>query len=129
MHLDHFGQTTGLHVTLSRHLQLPAPTDSAARKVPHPLQISDTLASITFRGPEYITHPNTEGIAQLVFDVPRTARTVSAYMRHGGDRDEDEADSDAFRRRSAPLFEVRGVLAIRIAMPIGRFVVHPFWVI
>jgi hypothetical protein len=65
-----------------------------------------------------------------VFDVPHTARTVSAYLRHGGDIDEDEVKSDAFRRRTrtAPLFEVRGVLAIRIAMPIGRFVVHPFWV-
>ena len=62
-----------------------------------------------------------------MFDVPHTARTVSAYLRHGGDIDEDEAESDALRRRSAPLFEVRGVLAIRIAMPIGRFAVHPFW--
>ncbi|KAF8493966.1 hypothetical protein F5888DRAFT_701927 [Russula emetica] len=114
-------RTTGLHVTFSRHLHLPVPANSADRKVPHPLQISDTLASITFRGPEYITHPSTEGIAQLVFDVPRTARTVSAYLRHGGDIDEDEAESDAFRRRTrtAPLFEVRGVLAIRIAMPVG----------
>jgi hypothetical protein len=128
MDLDHSGQTTGLHVTLSRHLHLPAPTNSDVRKVPHPLQISDTLASITFRGPEYITHPSTEGIAQLVFDVPRAARTVSAYQRHGGDIEEDEVESDAFRRRFAPLFEVRGILAIRIALPIGRFVVHPFWV-
>ena len=128
MHLDYLGQTTGLHVTFSRHLHLPAPTNSAVKKVPPPLQISDTLASVTFRGPEYITHPSTEGIAQLVFDVPRTARTVSAYQRHGGDIDEDGVESDAFRRRSAPLFEVRGVLAIRIAMPIGRFVIHLFWV-
>jgi hypothetical protein len=130
MHLGRSGQTTGLHVTFSRQLHLPAPANSDIRKVPHPLQISDTLASITFRGPEYIAHPSTEGIAQLAFDVPRTARTVSAYLRHGGDIDEDEAESGAFRRktRSAPLFEVRGVLAIRIAMPIGRYVVHPFWV-
>lgn len=127
MHLDQSGKTTGLHVTFSRHLHLPVPTNGTVKKAPHPLQISDTLASITFRGPEYITHPNTEGIAQLVFDVPRAARTVSAYQRHGGDIEEDEVESDAFRRRSAPLFEVRGILAIRIAMPIGRFVVHPFW--
>ena len=61
-----------------------------------------------------------------MFDVPRTARTVSAYLRHGSDIDEDDSESDAFRRRTPPLFEVRGVLAIRIAMPIGRYVVHPF---
>ena len=122
------GQTTGLHVTFSRHLHLPAPTNSAVRKAPRPLQICDTLASITFRGPEYITHPSTEGIAQLVFDVPRAAHTVSTYQRHGGDIEEDEVESGAFRGRSAPLFEVRGILAIRIAIPIGRFIVHPFWV-
>ena len=130
MHVYHSGQTTGLHVTFSRRLHLPASANSDVRKVPHPLQISDTLASITFCGPEYIAQPSTEGIAQLVFDVPRTARTVSAYLRHGGDIDEDEAESDAFRKRTrtAPLFEVRGVLAIRIVMPIGRFVVNPFLV-
>ena len=121
-------QTTGLHVTFSRHLHLPAPTNSAGKSLPPPLQISDTLASITFRGPEYITHPGTEGIAQLVFDVPRTARTVSAYPRHSDDVDEDGSESGVFRRRTAPLFEVRGVLAIRVALPIGRFAVHSFFV-
>jgi len=61
-----------------------------------------------------------------VFDVPRTARTVSAYPRHGEDVDEDEDEDDAFRRKTAPLFEIRGVLAIRIVMPVGRCVNHPF---
>ena len=56
-----------------------------------------------------------------MFDVLRSARSVSAYLRHGGDVDEDEVEAGVFRRRIAPLFEVRGVLAIRIAMPIGRF--------
>ncbi len=125
--LDHSGQTMGLHVTFSRHLHLPTPANSAGRKPPSSLQISDTLASISFRGPEYIAHPGTEGIAQLAFDVPRTARTVSAYPRHGGDVDGDEAESGALRRRTAPLFEVRGVLAIRIVMPLGRFAFHFFF--
>ena len=130
MYLDHSGQTTGLHVTFIRRLHLQAPANSDVKKVPHPLQISDTLASITFRGPEYVTHTSTEGIAQLAFDVPCTARTVLAYLRHGGDINEDEAESDAFRGKtwSVPLFEVRGVLATRIATSIGRYVVHPFWV-
>ena len=125
MHAKRCGQTTGLHVTLTRHLHLPAPA-SAGSKLPPPLQISDSLASVTFRGPDYVAHPGTEGIAQLVFDVPRTARTVSAYPRHGGDVDEDEDEDDAFRRKTAPLFEIRGVLAIRIVMPVGRCVDHPF---
>jgi hypothetical protein len=117
--LAHCGQTTGLHVTLSRHLHLPSPANNAGRKLPPPLQISDTLASVTFRGPEYIAHPGTEGIANLVFDVPRAARTVSAYPRHGGDGDDE---LDVFKKKTAPLFEVRGVLAVRIVMPVGRFV-------
>ena len=124
-HAERCGQTTGLHLTLTRHLHLPAPVGSARGKLPPPLQISDSLTSVTFRGPEYIAHPGTEGIAQLVFDVPRTARTVSAYPRHNGDMDDDD-ESDAFRRRTAPLFEIRGVVTIRVAMPIGRCVVQPF---
>lgn len=122
MHVDRCGQTTSLHVTLSRHLHLPAPAGSTDKKLPPLLQISDTLASIAFRGPDYISHPGTEGIARLVFDVPRTARTVSAYPRHGGDVDVDEDESAVLRRKAAPLFEVRGVLAVRVAMPVGRCV-------
>jgi len=45
-------------------------------------------------------------------DVPLTAHTVSAHPRHSGDVDEDGAKIGVFRRRVAPLFEVRGVLAI-----------------
>ena len=126
LHAERRGQTTGLHVTLSRHLHLPATPNSASGKPPPPLQISDTLASITFRGPEYISQPGTEGIAHLVFDVPRTARTISAYPRDGGDVYEDEDESDGFRRKIAPLFEIRGAITIRIDMPIGRCVICPF---
>ncbi|KAI0248483.1 hypothetical protein BJV78DRAFT_1284744 [Lactifluus subvellereus] len=112
-------KTTGLHVTLSRQLHLPTSADTTGRKTLPPLQISDTLASIAFRGREYVAHPGTEGIAQLMFDVPRTARTVSAHPRHGGDADEDEEESDVFKRHTPPLFEVRGVVAVRIDMPLG----------
>ncbi|KAI9452519.1 hypothetical protein F5148DRAFT_1289563 [Russula earlei] len=113
-------RTSGLHVTLSRLLHLPAPANNVGRKLSPPLQISDTLASVTFRGPEYVAYPGTEGIAHLVFDVPHHARTVSAYPRHGGDVDgEDDDELDRLRGETAPLFEVRGILAVRIAMPIG----------
>jgi hypothetical protein len=61
-----------------------------------------------------------------VFDVPRTARTISAYPRDGGDVYEDEDESDGFRRKIAPLFEIRGAITIRIDMPIGRCVICPF---
>ncbi|KAH8987440.1 hypothetical protein EDB92DRAFT_1126537 [Lactarius akahatsu] len=112
-------KTTGLHITLGRHLHLPAPAHGSGKKVPPPLQISDTLASIAFRGPDYTANPGTEGIAQLVFDVPRSARTVSAHPRHGGDVDEDEGEAIAVKKKTPPLFEVRGVVSLRISMPLG----------
>ncbi|KAH9063558.1 hypothetical protein EDB87DRAFT_1575346 [Lactarius vividus] len=112
-------KTTGLHITLDRHLHLPAPAQGSGKKVPPPLQISDTLASIAFRGPDYTANPGTEGIAQLVFDVPRSARTVSAHPRHGGDIDEDEGEAIAVKKKTPPLFEVRGVVSLRISMPLG----------
>ncbi|KAH9027155.1 hypothetical protein EDB85DRAFT_2291645 [Lactarius pseudohatsudake] len=39
-------------------------------------------------------YTGTEGIAQLVFNVPRSARTFSAGPRHGGDVDEGESEED-----------------------------------
>ncbi|KAI0248491.1 hypothetical protein BJV78DRAFT_1156471 [Lactifluus subvellereus] len=89
-------KTTGLHVTLSRQLHLPTSSNTTGRKTMPPLQISDTLASIAFRGPEYVAHLGTKGIAQLMFDVPHTARTgtISVYPQHGGDGDEGEEESD-----------------------------------
>jgi hypothetical protein len=106
---------------LNRQLHLPMPADSAVGRKPlAPLQISDTLANIAFRGPEYISQPGTEGIAQLMFDVPHTARTVSAHSRHGGDTEEGGEESSPCKRCTPPLFEVRGVVVVRIAMPLGR---------
>ncbi|KAI0261138.1 hypothetical protein BC834DRAFT_1044154 [Gloeopeniophorella convolvens] len=115
-------KTTGLHVTLSRHLHLPH-----AAGAPSPqLRISDTLASVAYRGAEYAAQPGTEGIAQLMFDVPRAARTVTAHARHDAldDEDEDEDENDdrtaiTPRRTTPALFEVRGVVAVRVSMPIG----------
>ena len=114
-----------MHITLGRNLHLPSSTHGTGKKVPPPLQISDTLASIAFRGPEYTADPGTEGIAQLVFDVPVTARTVSAHPRHGGDVDEDEGGAISAKKRTPPLFEVRGVVSLRIHMPLGRWVLRP----
>jgi hypothetical protein len=78
-----------------------------------PLQISDTLTTVAFRGPEYIIHPNSEGVANLVFDVPKGARGVK-----GGTREADEGDI----KSTDPLFEVRCIVAVKITMGIGRYV-------
>ncbi|KAI0290261.1 hypothetical protein B0F90DRAFT_1787636, partial [Multifurca ochricompacta] len=114
-------KTTGLHLTLSRHLHLPSPANNTSKRLPPPLQISDALESVSFRGPEYIAHPGTEGIAQLAFDVPYTARTVSAHPRDGGDTVEDREKLVVVKGKTPALFEVRGVVAVRIVMPLGRW--------
>jgi hypothetical protein len=96
-----------LAVTLTRILHLPG----FPRPHEAPLQISDTLTTVPFCGPEYIIPPGVEGVASLVFDVPKFARGVK-----GGSRDGDEAE----RRTTEALFEVRCIVGIKMLMGIGR---------
>ncbi len=102
-------QNTGLVVTLGRHLHLPNvnPGDK------QPLQIQDTLTSVDFKGAEYIVGPTVEGVANLVFDVPKHAAGVRGGQREG---------EDGEGRMSTPLFEVRCMVSCRMTMGIGRFV-------
>ena len=76
-----------------------------------PLRITDTLASVSFRGPEYIIHPGVEGVANLVFDVPKGARGVKGAPRQG---DEEGA------RVTPALFEVKCIVSVRLSMGFGR---------
>jgi len=73
------------------------------------------LTTVAFRGPEYIVQAGTEGVASLVFDVPRNARSVK-----GGPRDGDEETGNV----TDCLFEVKCTLGIKIGLPFGRFVVN-----
>ncbi|KAI0050531.1 hypothetical protein FA95DRAFT_1581211 [Auriscalpium vulgare] len=104
-------KSTGLSIALTRHLHLPSVSSSHKP----PLQISDTLTSVNFRGPEYVASPGMEGLAQLVFDVPPNARTISAGVRHG--------DEDAVQPKEA-LFGVRCMVGIKMSMPIGSKDIH-----
>lgn len=72
-------QNSSLTLTLTRHLHLPSLPSSEPSKPP--LQITDTLTSVNFKGPEYVCAPGTEGVAMLVFDVPVGARTVGGGRR------------------------------------------------
>lgn len=58
-------------------------------------------------------HPGTDGMASLVFDVPRNARSVK-----GGPRESDEEEG----KTTECLFEVRCTLDIKIGLSFGRFV-------
>ncbi|KZT73573.1 hypothetical protein DAEQUDRAFT_762024 [Daedalea quercina L-15889] len=99
-------KNTGLSMTLTRELVLPSqPPDQK-----QPLQISDTLTSVSFRGPEYIIHPGAEGVATLVFDLPRITRGVRGGRRHGDEETNCTADA---------LFEVRCLVNVKLTMGIG----------
>ncbi|KAH9847837.1 hypothetical protein C2E23DRAFT_889619 [Lenzites betulinus] len=97
-------KNSGLTVTLTRELYLPniPPTQK------QPLQLSDTVTSVSFKGPEYIIPPGAEGVANLVVDVPKNARGVK-----GGRRIGDEG------RSAEHLFEVRCIAGVKLTMGIG----------
>ncbi|KAH9933556.1 uncharacterized protein BXZ73DRAFT_77184 [Epithele typhae] len=97
-------KNSGLSVTLTRELYLP--NVPATQK--QPLQISDTLTSVSFKGPEYIIGPGVEGVANLVVDVPKTARGVRGGRRFGEGNKSTEC-----------LFEVRCTVGIKLGMGIG----------
>ncbi|KAG5652607.1 hypothetical protein H0H81_004389 [Sphagnurus paluster] len=114
-------KNSGLTLSLSRTLVLPGvkPAETS------PLQISDVLTTIPFRGSDYIIYPGVEGIASLVFDVPKHARGV-----RGGMLEADESEG----RTSQSLFEIRCILGVTINMGIGTkniqldipvLIVHP----
>ncbi|KAF4571021.1 hypothetical protein EYR36_001709 [Pleurotus pulmonarius] len=97
-------KNTGLTITLSRHLLLLG----AAPGEKPPLQLSDTLAVIPYRGQEYIIPPGAEGVASLVFDVPKSAKSVK-----GGSREDDDG------RTSEALFEIRCIVGVKLNMGLG----------
>lgn len=102
-------QNTGLTITLSRQLVLP----TASTSTKSPLQLSDTLTTVSFKAPEYIIPPGVEGVANLVFDVPKHARGVKGGTLQG---DESEA------RTTEAIFEVRCIISVKMGMGLGRFV-------
>ena len=100
-------------MTLTRQLVLP----SVPSVEKQPLQISDTLTHVAFCGPEYIIHPGVEGVANLVFDIPKTARGVKGgvYLDEG------------YRspRETQSIFEVQCIVSVKMSMGIGRYVSRP----
>ncbi|KAH6901199.1 hypothetical protein BKA70DRAFT_1309744 [Coprinopsis sp. MPI-PUGE-AT-0042] len=115
-------KNTGLSVSLNRTLVLPGiiPTGK------HAMELSDTLTHVPFRGTEYIIPPGAEGVAHLVFDVPRQARSV-----RGGVLDGDEIDPP---RSTESLFEIRSSVEVKMSMGLGNkdlvltipvLIVHP----
>ena len=98
-------------LTLTRTLYLPGQPQQPAT-----VEISDTLTTVPFRGPEYIIPPGAEGVANLVFDVPKYARGV-----HGGILDGESEEDGGQPRRTKSLFEIRCKVQVKLGMGIGRY--------
>ncbi|CAE6479139.1 unnamed protein product [Rhizoctonia solani] len=99
-------KTTGVNVTLQRMLHLDNPPPQHANLI-----LSDTLVTAAFHSAEYCCPPGLEGIAKLVINVPRTARTVK-----GGSRESGEASAD---KAIPALFDIRGSVNVRLCMGVG----------
>lgn len=106
-------QNSSLTLTLTRTLYLPG----QHQHQPATVQFSDTLTTVPFRGPEYIIPPGAEGVANLVFDVPKYARGVQ-----GGILDGEGEERGGQPRRTESLFEIRCKVEVRLGMGIGRSV-------
>lgn len=74
-----------------------------------------------FKGPDYIVLPGTEGVANLVFDVPKAARGLKGGLRDGGEDDEHDPSAG---KQTEPLFEVKCVLGVTIGMGLGSKDIH-----
>ncbi|KDR78551.1 hypothetical protein GALMADRAFT_117961 [Galerina marginata CBS 339.88] len=105
-------KNSGLTLTLTRTLYLAGATIGHHR--PAPVQISDTLTTVPFRGPEYIIPPGAEGIANLVFDVPKHTRGA-----RGGILDGEEGEGGSGPRHSESLFEIKCKVEVKLTMGMG----------
>ena len=106
-------QSTSLSLSLTRNLQLSSSSTTESRQLPRDLEISDVLLTVPFKGPEYVVHPDTEGVANLVFDVPEDAKSVHGGIRDGGD------ECDHTSRYHDSLFSVNCFIRIKIGMSSG----------
>ncbi|KAJ7149836.1 hypothetical protein C8R43DRAFT_951805 [Mycena crocata] len=99
-------KNSGLVITLTRTLVLSGiPANEKS-----PLQITDTLVTVPFRAEEYIIPPGAEGVASLVFDVPKHARGVKGGLLQGGESSSKPVQG---------IFEVRCVVGVKMTMGFG----------
>lgn len=115
-------QNTALTVTLTRTLVLPNPNANSTEISRTPiLEVSDTLTTVSFKGAEYTIAPGGEGVASLVFDIPKDARGVRGGALEGGEGDEDVSRREVSRFTES-LFEIRCAVDVKIGMGFGKLV-------
>ncbi|EAU85235.1 hypothetical protein CC1G_06251 [Coprinopsis cinerea okayama7 len=101
-------KNTGLSLSLNRTLVLPGSIGVGKQA----MELTDTLTHVPFRGAEYIIPPGAEGVAHLVFDVPKQSRGV-----RGGILDGDDTDPP---RSTESLFEIRCSVDVKMSMGFGN---------
>jgi hypothetical protein len=96
-------QISGLSVKIMRKLHLDhSPTDGLT------IEVSDTLLTVPFHGPQYTVQSFSEGVAHLVVTVPRNARGVRPGPR-------EALDSDGSSYMKSGLFYVQCYLTVSIS--------------
>ncbi|KAH7106604.1 hypothetical protein BKA62DRAFT_687630 [Auriculariales sp. MPI-PUGE-AT-0066] len=114
-------KASGLSLSLVRRLHLPAAAMPAGKGAP--FQLSDTLITVPFKGPEYQISPGGEGVANLVFEIPRAARGVRGGQRQSAEGQLSAAEGASWDltsgRLTDALFEVRCIVEIKLSLGIG----------
>ena len=90
------------------HLDHP-PTDA------HAIEVSDTLLTVPFNGPEYTVQSFSEGVAHLVITVPRSARGLRQ-----GPREALDSRGEPYLKNG--LFYVQCYLVVSISMGFMAYV-------
>jgi hypothetical protein len=105
-------------VTVTRVLDLPEA--SVNNKTP-PLELTDTLTTVPFKGPEYIIPPGAEGVASLVFDVPRSAKGVKGGILLGDVVENMPKDDEGKKvKESENIFEIKCIVGVKMTMGLGK---------
>ncbi|KAF9525780.1 hypothetical protein CPB83DRAFT_514084 [Crepidotus variabilis] len=119
-------KNSSLTLSVSRTLYLPSTSSgpSTSQKVAStPINLTDTLVTVPFRGAEYIIPPGAEGVANLVFDVPKAVRGVRGGVLEGEEEDIGEGGEPGKkmggRRKTEALFEIRCKVEVRLGMGMG----------
>ena len=75
--------------------------------------MSNVLLSVPFKGPEYIVEPGTEGVANLVFTVPKNASSMRPGRMNSGDEDDGPREIES-------LFSVECKIELKFDMGFGN---------
>ena len=103
-------QISSLSVKIMRKLHLDHPPTDA-----HAIELSDTLLTVPFNGPEYTVQSFSEGVAHLVVTMPRRARGLRQGPR-------EALDSRGVPYMKSGLFRVQCYLVVSMSTGFMKYV-------